>query len=660
MNTRKTTFILIAAFALLVIAGTKVSQLTRTRSLQETSRFLVSTQDATSGRWSSRYITAPDLATNLGPWITNISSGSGSADLITNENQFGASTTLTIKSGAEITNTALRGNTTVYGDMLASGPGTFKSDDFAGEFVLVTSLGSPAYIAESAITETELLTLSGIAGNIATNLAAKMPTATFLSSSNDLYSLIIAAGISANTATNISRYFATNSAIVTSNNLYAVLAQKTNSTLYGTVTIDGATASEVAAFNASKQLVPVAGISPTELGFIDGLTENVQDAIDSHAGLLSRALTNGDTRNVGIAGTLTVTGAQTNRETVWLESDISQTTGGAADFANLSTVALSVAGTNVQTWIANLQGATNGLDTRLTVASNSLYSAIGSSSGGTNSPNINLLLGGTNLALVAGIESAFHNETNASHTINLNLAVPVSGQTVTYSVSNANSSDITVTLYTNSIPANPYDYGTKTNVNTFTAKAAAITEAKFKYLGSGIWIVESIKQPLQRLIFGSGITATTNGANNLDVTISSSGGGYTLFGSSAANSMSLADSTTYYAGLELNTSIGNMLIATNVQIYVPRTGTLKSGYIHYRVASTLGSSELITNSFYNVTTTTASSSVTAALNNASVNVTLTGLSLPVTAGDFVVLRIETPAWVTNPLQTTVSFQCWIE
>ena len=284
----------------------------------------------------------------------------------------------------------------------------------------------------------------------------------------------------------------------------------------------------------------------------------------------------------------------------------------------------------------------------------------GSGGGGTNFPNVNILAGNTNLVLAAGVRKAFHNQTNGSHGINLNLAVPESGYVVTYSVSNSSASDITVTFYTNSVAANPYDIATKTNVNTFTASASAITQVELKYIGSGIWVLDSVTGPTTILEFGSGITAVTNGVNGRTISISASGGGYTLFGSSAANTMSLADSTTYHAGLELNTSIANMLIATNVQIYIPRTGTLKSGYVHYRVASTLGSSELVTNSFYNVTTATASAGVTAALNSASVNVTMAGLSLAVTAGDFVTLRIETPAWVTNPLSTTVAFQAWIE
>lgn len=98
--------------------------------------------------------------------------------------------------------------------------------------------------------------------------------------SNDLYSAIVASGISANTATNIARYFATNSALVTSNQLINLLSTKTNPTIYGTVTLPGVTASEVAAFDGSKGLTTVSGISATELGFVDNLTENVQDAIN--------------------------------------------------------------------------------------------------------------------------------------------------------------------------------------------------------------------------------------------------------------------------------------------------------------------------------------------------------------------------------------------
>lgn len=123
MNSRKITILCVIALALLAVAGTKVSQLTRTRALQSTSRFLVSTQDAVNGRWSSRYITAPDLATNLGPWITNSGSGGGggTANIYTNANQFGASTTLTLKDGVRTTNQFNQGTLTNSGSVGISG-----------------------------------------------------------------------------------------------------------------------------------------------------------------------------------------------------------------------------------------------------------------------------------------------------------------------------------------------------------------------------------------------------------------------------------------------------------------------------------------------------------------------------------------------------------
>lgn len=72
MKPRYIAALLVSALAILCIAGTKLSRLTRTRSLQTNSLFLVSTQ-ASDGRFSSRNITAEDLGSSLSQWI----SGSG-------------------------------------------------------------------------------------------------------------------------------------------------------------------------------------------------------------------------------------------------------------------------------------------------------------------------------------------------------------------------------------------------------------------------------------------------------------------------------------------------------------------------------------------------------------------------------------------------------
>jgi len=345
MSTRKITILCVIALALLAVAGTKVSQLTRTRSLQSTSRFLVSTQDASSGRWSSRYITAPDLATNLGPWITNSGSGSGSASIITNANQFGASTTITIKDGARITNLFNQGTFTndgsvgISGSLTVQDPAVFNGtvdtyDSFRARNSLrsdgVATMNTNAIVEGTNIINWARITTlpAGIletdaSGNVNTNAdgTSKVVRQSTLNTasnalvnilvsydtvtSNGLYALILGGGITANTATNISQFFATNSAIITSNQLVNILAAKTNGTLYGTVTIDSGTANEIAGFNASKALVPVTGISTTEAGYLDGVSSSIQTQLDAKQPL--------DSDLTALAGT----GANTNHPNTW-------------------------------------------------------------------------------------------------------------------------------------------------------------------------------------------------------------------------------------------------------------------------------------------------------------------------------------------------------
>lgn len=145
----------------------------------------------------------------------------------------------------------------------------------------------------------------------------------------------------------------------------------------------------------------------------------------------------------------------------------------------------------------------------------------GSGGGGTNFPNVNLLLGATNVPIVAGIESASHQQTNASYILNISQSGAfVSGQIVTHSVSNYGTSDITVTVNTNSVAANPYDIATKTNVNTFTASASAITKIRLTYTANGLWLLDQVAGPTAIQKFGPGIITDTNGVNGLDITVS--------------------------------------------------------------------------------------------------------------------------------------------
>lgn len=215
-------------------------------------------------------------------------------------------------------------------------------------------------------------------------------------------------------------------------------------------------------------------------------------------------------------------------------------------------------------------GGTNQFATlgNLNVASNALSSAAGG--GGTNFPNVNLLAGGTNLTLSSGVRKSYHNQTNGSHGINLNLAVPESGYEVRYSVSNSGSSAITVTLYTNSVAANMYSLREKTNVNTITVPAASIVKAEFRFAGMGVWLIEDVSGPELNLVWGDGIYADTNGTSGLRVvptTIT-----LTNFANAATNDI---DCSRPVQGAFTNDLSGNQLI----RLLTPRVGTWGNVYM---------------------------------------------------------------------------------
>lgn len=257
MNTqRKILAGLVLAVAALSVAGVKVSRLPRTTT--NFSNDLVNIVRTVDGKRTNYAEELHNLARGIGPWITNSGSGGTTGNGLTNND------TRAIQFASSL---RVEGRTT------NAEAAYFQQD-------IVQAAGQAADLGNVSA---KIIDLNGT--NVAAVLHSIGTNITY--TSNELYSLIIAAGISANTATNISRYFATNSAIITSNALWSALAQKSNGTLYGTVTVDGATANEVAAFNASKQLVPVPGVSSTELGFIDGLTENVQGKLDELSAMVA-------------------------------------------------------------------------------------------------------------------------------------------------------------------------------------------------------------------------------------------------------------------------------------------------------------------------------------------------------------------------------------
>jgi hypothetical protein len=136
-------------------------------------------------------------------------------------------------------------------------------------------------------------------------------------------------------------------------------------------------------------------------------------------------------------------------------------------------------------------------------------------------------------------------------------------------------------------------------------------------------------------------------------------GGYTLFATSHGNT-SPADATTYYIGWAASAGFQSSFYEAETQMIVPVAGTITAanwsvGYSdgiagtneNVTIALCVGSTQGSDGSCTNLSTTDQWTDSKAHKRN------VTGLSIAVSAGDFVIYKITTPTWATNP--TTVSF-----
>lgn len=151
----------------------------------------------------------------------------------------------------------------------------------------------------------------------------------------------------------------------------------------------------------------------------------------------------------------------------------------------------------------------------------------------------------------------------------------------------------------------------------------------------------------------SGDILTSNGASNLPTfqTPSASGVGYTL--TNTGGSGNPADGQTYFFGAsQVFTTYTASGFATT-RLYAPVSGTLSACYGAITVGGTLGSNENCTLviRLNNTTDTTVTS--TLQLTAASNGFSNTGLSIAITAGDFIEFKFTGAAWGTNP--TTCRF-----
>ncbi len=150
-----------------------------------------------------------------------------------------------------------------------------------------------------------------------------------------------------------------------------------------------------------------------------------------------------------------------------------------------------------------------------------------------------------------------------------------------------------------------------------------------------------------RTVRGGDLVTLTNEGTNITVAASAA---YTLMLGSAG-SQSPADSTTYYYGGDWNANLNTTWNLTSVEI--PKAGTLKRVFIKVRVAGVLGTTEAVSHYLRINDTTDVTLNTTATYDTTATNIVASGLSAALAAGDYVNLKIATPAWVTNP--TTVRF-----
>jgi len=109
------------------------------------------------------------------------------------------------------------------------------------------------------------------------------------------------------------------------------------------------------------------------------------------------------------------------------------------------------------------------------------------------------------------------------------------------------------------------------------------------------------------------------------------------------------DSTTYLIGL-LNSAVGK----TYGRLYVPRTGIIGNVVVWWNNGTQNASAEDTTITIRKNDTTDGSGSYVGSFANASAPQTFYG-DLPVSAGDYVLLKVVCPAWATNPTSVNITW-----
>ena len=109
-----------------------------------------------------------------------------------------------------------------------------------------------------------------------------------------------------------------------------------------------------------------------------------------------------------------------------------------------------------------------------------------------------------------------------------------------------------------------------------------------------------------------------------------------------------ADATTYYGGGFPAFAVGTTAVRFNLA--VPAAGTITKATAAVKVGGTLGSTESITIAVRKNNTTDLTITSAAKADARVQTYAASGLSLAVSAGDALELKITTPTWATNPTQ----------
>jgi len=124
-----------------------------------------------------------------------------------------------------------------------------------------------------------------------------------------------------------------------------------------------------------------------------------------------------------------------------------------------------------------------------------------------------------------------------------------------------------------------------------------------------------------------------------------------FFGSNISAGFAPADATTYYWGSQIGVNPATVA-DSQFRGVSPVTGTVAFGSVVLQVDGTLGSSENITHTLNNITAATSQNITTTGVATAQKNIaTNSAMTLAVTAGDKLQMKMVTPTWATNPTIT---------